>query len=268
MSTYFIYDGRNELGPFTIPQLKNQDISRSTPLRANGTNKWMPADKIEDLRDTVAPRRIKRPKDIVPVVMERAAEFRQRRPKTAYAILLCVALLAGVSFYSLGKAVNKNIPQKQVALSLTDETAQRSPSLLATIADKNEPAAGVPAYDKEKADRLRWNKLFSAANSNYGIGVLGGIKDLKVVIHNRSDYAVDEAIAKITYIKANGEVWKSKLVTVHGIPPHDTKEQSVPDVARGKKVTVTLQKIVSKKMKFSYTAGKQKGTGDDPYLLQ
>jgi hypothetical protein len=40
----------------------------------------------------------------------------------------------------------------------------------------------------------------------------------------------------------------------------------VPDVGRGKKVTISLQKIISKKMKFSYTDGKKITNHEDPYV--
>jgi hypothetical protein len=75
-------------------------------------------------------------------------------------------------------------------------------------------------------------------------------------------------VAKITYIKSNGSIWKTKLITIYGVPAHDSKEQSVPDVGRGKKVKVSIQKIVSKKMKFSYTEGQKIKSPDDPYVIQ
>jgi hypothetical protein len=269
MNTFFIHDGRNEVGPFTLDVLKGQIISRNTPVRHEGSDQWMPAEKIAGLKEIVLPRKIKRPKDIVPVIMERAADFRQRRPRTAYAILFCIALIAGVSLYSLDNKVSTALPKAGIdLLPAPAQTAANAPLLATGVIPKKEEKKESPKSDKEKAARLRWNKLFSASNSNYGIGLLGGIKDLKVVVTNRSDYPVEEAVAKLTYIKANGEVWKTKLVTVYGVPANDSKEQSVPDVSRGKKVTITLHKIVSKKMKFRYTAGKRSGTADDPYLLQ
>src|SRR5437763_11235152 len=86
--------------------------------------------------------------------------------------------------------------------------------------------------DKERMARLHWKKLFSAGNSNYGIGVLGGIKDLKVIFYNNSDYHVEQAVIKLTYIKSNGAVWRTMMVPVYGTPAHESKEQSLPDVGR------------------------------------
>lgn len=268
MSTYFLHDGRNEVGPFTIDSLKNQKLTRNTPIRLEGKNNWAPAEKLGELKELVAPRKIKRPKDIVPVMMERAVDFKQRRPKTAYGILFCIAMVAGLSIYSIGKTINKDLPKKTVSSSSAPAVQTNLAAAATAIAEKKEVVTEAPKEDKEKAARLRWNKLFSANNSNYGIGFFGGIKDLKVVLSNRSDYPVDEAVAKVTYIKAGGSVWKTKLFTIYGVSAHDSKELSVPDVSRGKKVTVSLQKIVSKKMKFNYTAGKKVGNAEDPYFIE
>jgi hypothetical protein len=265
MSTYYLHDGRNEIGPFTIDTLKKQRLSRNTPIRLEGKNNWAPAEKIGELKEQVAPRKIKRPKDIFPVLMEKAVDFNYRRPKAASAVLLCAALLAGISIYSVGKSAGKNLPETAVA-SVSIPVAASTPLIAAT--EKKEPAVEAPKEDKQKLARMKWNKFITGTNSNYGIGFLGGIKDLKVIVNNRSDYSIDQAVAKVTYIKADGDVWKTKLITIYGIPAHDSKEQSIADVNRGKKVTVSLQKVVSKKMQFSYTAGKKIANSEDPYVMQ
>lgn len=267
MSTYYFHDGRNELGPFSLDLLKKQNLSRNTPIRQKDTDSWMPAEKLAELKELVAPRKIRRPKDIVPVVLDRALSFRQRRPRTMYALLFCIALLAGFSIYSISKPIKNNTAQKQLP---TPPTPVRHNSLLpvAGVEEKKIFKEELPKEDKEKNTRVRWTKLISATNSSYGIGFLGGIKDLKIIVTNRSDYPIDEAVAKVSYIKGNGSIWKIKLVTIYGVPAHDSKEQSLPDVGRGKKVTVSFNKIVSKKMKFSYTAGKKIVNPEDPYFKE
>src|SRR5215210_5677493 len=99
MSTYYIHDGRNEVGPFSIDLLKKQKLTRSTPIRQMGTDNWMPAEKLAPLKEVVVPRKIRRPQDIVPVVKERIADLRQRKPRLLYGSLLFIALIAGVSLY-------------------------------------------------------------------------------------------------------------------------------------------------------------------------
>lgn len=267
MSTFYLHDGRNEIGPFTIDALKNQRLTRSTPIRQTNSNSWMPAEKVSDLKDLVAPRKIKRPKDIVPVMIERVTDLHYRKPTALYGGLLGLALFTGISIYTIRKATILK-DDEQPIIAETKAFAFTTQDVATGVTAKSPIEKPVEKEDATIAARQKWNKLISATNSNYGIGFLGGIKDLSVYINNRSDYSVDEAIVKVTYIKANGAIWKTKLVTVKGVPARDSKEQPVPDVGRGKKVKVSLYKVVSRKMKFSYTEGQKIKSTDDPYFKE
>jgi hypothetical protein len=272
MNTFYLHDGQNEAGPFTLDELKRQKISRNTPIRQKDTDKWMPAEKLAGLKPLVAPRKVKRPKDILPVIAENVSALHYQRPKALYGTLLGVALLTGISIYSIERA-----SAKPVSKAAAEKPAEISSQQMNTAAAPKPEEAGIakPAVkaetakeDAAKASRLRWSKLVSATNSNYGIGWLGGIKDLSVIINNRSDYPLDEVVAKVTYIKAGGGVWKTVPITLYGVPPHDSKEQPVVDASRGKKVKVSLYKVVSKKMKLNYTEGKRGSDASDPFFKE
>lgn len=268
MSAYYLHDGRNELGPFTLDLLKKQRLTRNTPIRQLGTDNWMPAERLAPIKELVVPRKIKKPKDVIPAVKEHFTDLKQRKPRTLYAVLLFFAMLIGISIFSIITSVPET-----AAVPATTPPPQQTPSLIKTVVEKNEPSETekknlpVVVKDEAKASRLRWNKLISATNSNYGIGFLGGIKDLSVVVTNRTDFPIDKAVIKVTYIKAGGGVWKTVPVTLYNIAPHDSKEHAVADVNRGKKVKVSIQKIISKKMNFSYTEGQKIRNPEDPYVL-
>ena len=267
MSAYYIHDGHNEIGPFTIDLLKKQKLTRTTPVRKFGTDQWMPAERLVPLKEVVAPRKIRRPKDILPAAKEHFHHLHHRKPLLLYAVLFLLALSIAITIYSV---VVPDVKTTTVSPPPANPPVVASlPPARQEVAKKKEEVKPPPVVeDKAKATRQRWNKLIAASNSNYGIGFLGGIKDLSVIITNRTDYPIDQAVAKVTYIKANGSIWKTKLVTILGVPAHDSKEQSVPDVGRGKKVKVSIQKIVSKKMKFSYTEGQKTRNHDDPYVME
>jgi hypothetical protein len=263
MSTFLMHDGRNELGPFTIDELKKQKLTRNTPIRVQGTDKWSPAEKINGLREVVVPRKIRKIEDVVPAIKETYQDLRQRKPLALYGSFLAVAMLASVFILTKGDTSHRMSPQvvsaAQINTPLPSTVTEPAPvrpvadSLVATI----QTATPVPKAIKEdpsRTARLHWTKLIKASNSNYGIGVLGGIKDLSVSVSNRSDYPVDEAVVNVTYLKANGKTIKNKLITLYGIAPGDSKEHAVPDYIRGKKVRVSLYKVVSKRMKLFYTS--------------
>lgn len=271
MNAYFLHDGQNERGPFTLDELRKQKLSRNTPVRQQASDKWLPAEKIPELKEQVAPRKIRRPKDIVPVVTEGVAQLHRQRPKTVYGVLLAVCLLLGFSFYLPGKAKAGNANPAQQTVGKPSPVTPIEPVVAAAKSDATTPVAAVENSAKEdaaKAARLRWSRLVSVTNSNYGIGFLGGIKDLSVIVNNRSAYHLDEVVAKLTYIKASGGVWKTKMVTFSNVPANETKEQSIPDVSRGKKVKVSLYKVVSRSMMLSYTEGQKGKDAADPYYKE
>lgn len=276
MTTFYLHDGQNETGPFSIEELKKQRLTRNTPLRVKDTDKWMPAEKVSELKPLLVPRKIRRPKDVIPVVAHTVSDLHQRKPIALYGGVLAVALLAGLSYYSIKKTGGTHLPEatspKEVSgRSVLDalEPTPQSARVHAEISNNTEaPKPEPPKVDAAKVSRLRWNKLIRAANSNYGIGLLGGIKDLSVIVTNHSDFPLDEVIAKVTYIKASGDVWKTVPITLYAVPAHETKEQSVPDVSRAKKVKVSLAKVVSKKMKFSYSEGRKGKDAGDPYYKE
>lgn len=258
-----MHDGRNELGPFTIEDLKKQKLTRNTPVRVDGMDMWSPAEKISGLREIVIPRKIRKPEDVLPAIRERYADFRQRKPMALYGSFLCIAMLAGVFILTRGDRPHRMSPQSLSAaqtnapLPATVTKPAPLPPTAGTPVAIIETPAPVPAVEREdpaRVARLHWTKLIKAGNSNYGIGVLGGIKNLSVFVTNKSDYPVDEAVVNVTYLKANGKTLKNKLITLYGIAPGDSKEHSVADYNRGKKVRVSLYKVVSKRLKLFYTS--------------
>lgn len=275
MITYYLHDGRNEAGPFNLADLQKQKLTRNTPIRQANSDKWMPAEKIDGLKAMVVPQKIRSAKDVVPVVAQQLSQLHYRKPRALYGTLLGTALLAGFSFYSINKASAKETPKPSAQLQVSAEqqavlNQQRMAAEGAPVKEAK-PLAVNKATEKEnaaKASRLRWNKLISASNSNYGIGFLGGIKDLSVIVSNHSDYPLDEVVVNVTYIKASGGVWKTVPITLYAVQPHDNKDQPVPDAGRGKKVKVSLHKVVSKRMQFSYTEGKKGKDLGDPYFKE
>ena len=282
MSSYFIHDGRNESGPFNIDELLEKKLTRTTPIRLKDTDQWMPAEKIPVLKEKLVPRKIRRPKDIVPVMVERVTDMYYRQPRTLYSILFGIALFTSISIYSINKTETKEAPKSAIVTDLSvvkPVQKKQLPGLqispVGLPQENKQPEAHIVQpvtepvkVDKEKAARQRWTRLISVTNSNYGIGLLGGIKDLSVIVTNHSAYPLEEVVAKVSYIKAGGGIWKTEMITVKNVPANDTKEQAVEDVGRGKKVKVTLYKVVSKKMNFQYAEGQKGRNTEDPYYKE
>ena len=54
MIYYFIKDGENELGPFTIKQLECKTIREDTPVLFAGLEEWSVAGQVHELKELFA----------------------------------------------------------------------------------------------------------------------------------------------------------------------------------------------------------------------
>ena len=51
MTYYFIKDGDNELGPFTVKQLKSKSLRKDTPVWFAGLQEWTTAGQVYELKE-------------------------------------------------------------------------------------------------------------------------------------------------------------------------------------------------------------------------
>ena len=55
MTKYYLHDGQNQAGPFTIEELKAKDLSQDTQVWKEGTPAWVKAESLEELKDIFLP---------------------------------------------------------------------------------------------------------------------------------------------------------------------------------------------------------------------
>lgn len=256
LKNYILYDGYNEVGPLTLEQVKTLNISRTTPVRLAESNHWTTPDKIAELRTLVVQQRpIRRAADVIPGVRERVVDLHYRRPNILYGSLLAVGLLTCIGIYSSKKIFDTGrwAAQPVIAGATTEKSAQSNVTLpVEQTMQRDTVAASTKKITTPKTTpSVNWRELITVQKSSYGYGVLGGISNLQLIVTNRSDYLVDEVVAKVTYVKANGKVWKSKIVRVKNVEPHSKKSVDMEDVYRSKKVEVHIQQVRSKAMNLN-----------------
>jgi hypothetical protein len=198
-----------------------------------------------------------------------------KRNRSKHLLLLTVALAATLSICSVRWIMETKTTPVKAVIAVKQQPVVVPPP--APVAEKQViveapqkvslPKRTVAPPDPGKKFRKNWWQYIKADHSSYAYGVLGGINDLAVVFSNKTDFMMDEVTAKVTYLKANGEPWKTKMITVYNLPPHSDSKQSLSKVNRGKWVEVDLSKIVSKRMHFSYAPGKTSRHVDDPYFM-
>lgn len=234
--------------------------------------------KPDDLIPQTSTENFTRKQDAVPSVQttqDSSGDESEGTVKEKYSrkiILVVTALAITLSIGSMHWMAQRRTAPPQTTEALIPEKQK-----ITTIGEKEkaeeermkEPVkAVVESEDVAKKFRKNWKKYITATHSNYAYGVLGGINDLSVVFTNKTDFAIDEMKAELTYIKNNGKPWKAKYVSVFNIPPHSEKRKELPKVNRGKTVEINISKIVSSEMHFFYTPGKSSKDPDDPYFMQ
>jgi hypothetical protein len=121
---------------------------------------------------------------------------------------------------------------------------------------------------KNQEYRNNWPDYIGVNKSSYQTRLVGGIYGLELTVTNRTEYLLDEVTVTVTYIKSNGDVWKTVEIPIYNIPARGEKSYSVPDVGRGTSVETDISGILSRKMHFCYTPGNWASNMDDPYFCK
>ena len=271
MKRYFIHNGETENGPFDIEQLKSMQIKSETPIWYEGLQNWTIAGNVEDLKSiiisTSTPPKFKNfaqqnsnvhPPSFRKTSFEPNQNFEPKKSKTLRNVLIGVGVLA-VLFIGLSIASNNSEPTynengefigvDSAATSVVDEERNRINEEL-TIKNRN--------------FRNNFEKYIRVSTNQYTYNELGGISNLDIIVSNDTDYMLDEVNVNVDYIKDNGDIFKSEIVTLNNIPAHQNKSASAPESNRGTSVEVRMDGITSKKMHFCFYATNGIGTYSEP----
>lgn len=142
--------------------------------------------------------------------------------------------------------------------------------------------AGLGAYlffdRKEKANlekaqeenlkylRNNWSSFIAVKQTQYIYSQLGGIRPFDIPVQNNTDYFLDEVIASVEYIKADGGTYKTEKIVVANIPPHSIKTSRAPESVRGISVKINITEAISRSLHLCYPLGNQ--SFDDPFYCQ
>jgi hypothetical protein len=105
--------------------------------------------------------------------------------------------------------------------------------------------------DKQFAKK-RMKKLVIARNTDYKVGLLGGIKDFSIAVANHSAFKIDLVIVAVDYIKANGELVKTEQLYFKNIPAETDLTLAAPNSNKGVKIDYRIVLISSKELDYNY----------------
>jgi hypothetical protein len=252
MNKYYLQNGNENIGPFTIEELKAKGITKSTPVWCEGMSDWTEATNVTELASILnsTPPLIK--KTAPPPIITKKSSGLNFIQKIALIFLLFI----------VGAIVYSNMRDSKSEQSFENESIDSVVDSAATVVDDS---------DSEECNK---RAARNSVGSNVGVNtnkytvdaLLGGITNLEVTFVNNMDYKIDECEIQIEYLKENGSVFKTEYLTINNIPAHQDKTISAPDSNRGLEVNVKINFIKSKRLELCYSSLEAPIAGDiDPY---
>jgi hypothetical protein len=231
MKKYFLNNGNEQSGPFTIHDLLSKNLTTQTPIWYEGLKEWSTVGNLPELQNlfsaTPPPFTSQRISPEEPKHTTSSADpyyLAKQKKKSPYRtlaimIVLLVLILAGKLIYD--------------QIEFQNEIATRQNLI------------GVEE-DAKKSTRDNITSLVTAELSDYLYSSWGGIKNLNVIINNKTSYIIDEVKVRIIYYKPNGTVWDSRIVTFNLLNPNTKNTIKVADTERGVKVEKEIVSIKSR----------------------
>lgn len=236
MKKYYLHNGVENIGPFTIEQLKEKGITKSTSVWCEGLSDWTEASNIDELASIInSPPPIKSSPPPVKTRKSNGLNFIQ---KIALVFLLLI----------IGTMIFSNVNNSSSEESFIDSTAN--------VVDDT--------YEIEARNSIASN--IGVQTNKYTVDALGGITNLDVTFANNTEYQIDECLIQVDYIKENGNIFKTEYLTLKNIPSHQDKTISAPDSNRGLEVNIKINQVYSNELNLCYSRLEELVAGNiDPY---
>lgn len=265
MTDYFIHDGQKERGPFTLIQLTSQDISHQTLVWHKDLSNWTTAGLLEELHpllESKSPPPFNTQHSVPPPFAQRP-DSKSKSPSKAYLIGALILVVGSMFWYA-----SANDTGSDPNISTSEETASIDQMASGSAEKIERQRINAEITAKNTNYRNNWSRFIWAKNGNYKYSPLGGIYDLEAIVTNETEYALDEVVVSVQYIKDNGAIYKTEPVTIYNVPSHGKASMPAPDSDRGTSVKMEISSMTSKKMHFCYTSDIDVRGSEDPYFCK
>lgn len=233
MKEYYIHNGIDNRGPFNIEELKDQKITKDTPVWSNDMQDWKKAGEVDELKSILS-------KNPPPLKKLQKSEY--KKPKKSNFFKYLIIAIGSIAFLAIGSNI------------ISEETIYQENTIL-----EEEDYFNIQI-------RNNITSLIQVSTNQYSVDAFGGISNLDIIVTNNTDFIIDEITVAIDYIKKNDGVFKTEYLTFNNIPPKQNKSLSAPDSNRGLSVKLTQQSITSTDLNLCYNNSFTPAVGDpDPY---
>ncbi|HLZ16139.1 MAG TPA: DUF4339 domain-containing protein [Cyclobacteriaceae bacterium] len=205
MEKYYLYQAGMQRGPFSLEELKEKDITKSTQIWFEGLPNWTAAGRIAELKSLFPS---------TPPVFRTPAEKITTTIGSTLAKLIRLASIIFLCFIGLTIFMHWKSSRDQ-----EDQQKQQT--------------------------RNNISNYVTVGHSSYNYYAFGGIKNLSIVVTNNSAFLLEHVQVKLSYIKVDGGLYKDVVLDFDYVPAHNQQTLPVPDTDRGIRVTEQILSIRS-----------------------
>lgn len=238
MKQYYIHDGNNQLGPYTLDQLKNMSLRSDTPVWFVGLGKWTTAEKVTELQSLFS-------SATTAYSGQGAVAFLNPAKRS----LLRSLLIGGAAVILFASALIYRLQQNKEATVSVQEL------------QKNDAPDGIE--QKNKKYRNNWQSYIGLAGTTYNAD---SKEPFNIYVQNNSPYSVEQVELTVTYSKENGETSKTEVVMIQDIPAHSEKTATATAGAKGITVATKITGARCIAMNFCFPHAGNDAT--DPYYCK
>ena len=269
MKKYFLHNGTEQQGPFDIEDLKSKNIDKDTPMWYEGIPDWTTAGKIDDLKElikTTTPPQFGAIQTPPPLKKTQtrpsnSPETPKKKKKLLFYSLLSISILIiiGGSFWFYKYSQHqKTIKQQEIEMKLQQVNVE--------AAKQEQEEKRQQIENTKKNIRNNWSNFIKVERSSFTYRKSGGIYDLYIIVENKTDYTLDDVFVSISYIKTNGDIYKTETIYFDGIAPHYLLRKKAPDSDRGTRVDyLQITGIKSNDLNFCYDLESLDVNSPDPF---
>jgi hypothetical protein len=229
MKQYYIHDGNNQLGPYTLDQLKSMSLRNDTPVWFIGLGKWTTAEKVTELQSLLNSPSATTYATHNTGVSSVAFLNPAKRPliRTVLIGSIAVLLFASALVYRVQQSKEPTVSVQQ-------------------LQQKNSP---TDTEQKNKKYRNNWQSYIGLAGTTYNAGKN---EPFNIYVQNNSPYSIEQVELTVNYLKENGDNSKTEVVIIQDIPAHSEKTGNAPGGERAISVATKITRVRCTAMNFCF----------------
>lgn len=236
MKQYYIHDGKSQLGPFSIQELKTKSLTSDTPVWYVGLGKWSTIGQVAELKHLA--------------VGSASPHYNYSTEQ-----LSSIAIANGSSSVlqeSFGKRIfNRNILIWALALTGSAIIFWLIYQLQQNAGTVNNSQQVLPKENDTDQELLKkkmnyrnnWSNYIGLANLKYAAKANQGNNTFEVYVQNNTSYSIDRVELTINYLKKSGSIIKSETIVVTDVPAYSEKSGLVPEYTNGASVNAKITAI-------------------------